>query len=114
MGGGEADLRHAVYIVAALAGSRMTLVSTGWTASHLVCTNHSSPLVRTHFLFTIGNFQSEGGLADRRALSIESLLLSGLYTPRDCLKEALNWFKFPVLHVACSRSEGTHSLNSKL
>ena len=38
----------------AFAGSRMALVNTGWTTSHLVSTNgyrnHSSPLVETSLL----------------------------------------------------------------
>ena len=44
VGGGEADLRHAVYIVAPLAGCRMTLVSTGWTALTLLAQTTPLPL----------------------------------------------------------------------
>ena len=53
-GSGRAYSSHAMHMLAALAGSRMALVSIGWTISHLVstngCRNHSSPLVGAPFL----------------------------------------------------------------
>ena len=52
--------------VAALAGCRTALVSTGWTISHLVSTNrrknHSPPLVG-NICRTVGSFQSGGTFA---------------------------------------------------
>ena len=61
----------------AFAGSRMALVNTGWTTSHLVSTNgyrnHSSPLVETSLLTLQAIFV--GGTFDgHRALTNESLL----------------------------------------
>ena len=82
----------------AFVGSRMALVSTGGTTSHLVSTNrsrnHSSPLVETSLLTLQAIFV--GGTFDgHRALTNESLLMRGWDKGHD-------WLKYPVL--APSRS----------
>ena len=62
-GGGRVYLQYAMDMAAVLAG----LVDTGWTISHLVSSISG----------TVGSFQSGGAFAGRRALTIESLLMSG-------------------------------------
>ena len=67
--------RHAVHMVAALAGCGMSLVGAGWTISHLVstngCRNYSSSC-RDTISRAVGSFQSRGVLAGWRALTIET------------------------------------------
>ena len=66
-------------MVAALDGCGISLVVTGWTISHLVSTNgcrkYSSSCKGT-ISGTVGSFRSRGVLAGRRALTIESLLMT--------------------------------------
>ena len=70
-------------MVAALDGCGMSLVVTGWTISHLVSTNgcrkYSSSCKGT-ISGTVGSFRSRGVLAGRRALAIESLLMTQALT----------------------------------
>ena len=70
-----------MHMVAALAGCRKALVSTGWTISGLVSTNrlrnHSPPPVGATISGLVGSIQSGGVLAGQRALTIESSLMSG-------------------------------------
>ena len=67
--GGLISVRGAVRMVAALAGCRTALLSTGWTISHLVSTNghtcHSSPLVGRPFLELLAVFSQEERLLAR-------------------------------------------------
>ena len=79
--GGRVLARGAIHMAAASAGYRTALVGTGWTISHIStngCRNHSSPLISWSTISdTVGIFQSEGAFAGQRALTIESLLMSG-------------------------------------
>ena len=71
--GGWAYSRHAMHMVAALAGCRMagpflTVLAHG-------CRNHSSPIGTISN--TVGSFQSSRALAGMIALTIESSVMSG-------------------------------------
>ena len=67
-----------MHSAAALADCRMALIGTGWTISFLVSTSigiETTP--RGTISDIIGNCWSGGALADQRALTIESSLMSG-------------------------------------
>ena len=64
-------------IVAALASCRKALVGTGLTISHLVSQTVSGTTPLGTISGIVGSIQSGGALARRKALTIESSLMSG-------------------------------------
>ena len=110
--------RHALHMVAALAGYRTALVGTSWSISHLVSTNghrnHSSPLVGAPSSRSVSSFQSAGMFGGQRALTIETLLINGCdqgHEPTESVSIKL-WLKFPAL--APSRSGNTDKRRPKV
>ena len=68
--GGQVSARDAMRIAAALAGFRMSLVSTSWTISHLASTKPLLSLCRDTISDTVGSFQSNSAFAGKKALTM--------------------------------------------
>jgi len=94
IGGGRWVLaRGAVHMAAALAGCRKALVGTGWAISHHKQAQEPllSPCSGT-ISGLVGSIQSGGACAGRKALTIESLLMSGCgwgYEPKEIVSKKL-------------------------
>ena len=90
-----------MHMAAALAGYRTALVGTDWTISHLVSTNGVHALYtfcRGTISESVSSFQSGGAFAGWRALTIESMQMSGCgegHEPNEIVSKKL-WLKFPV------------------
>ena len=76
-GGGRVLAQGAMHMAAALAGYRTALVNIGWTISHLFDTHRLRNTLLPTISGSVGSFQSGGVLSGWRALTNESLLMSG-------------------------------------
>ena len=76
-GGGRVLAQGAMHMVVALAGYRTALVGTGWTISHLFDTHRLRNTLLPTISGSVGSFQSGGVLSGWRAMTNESLLMSG-------------------------------------